>query len=238
MKRWFALILIVVLTACGQSNFLRQKHTNLKPIKSSYNACQEGEELTEVKAEQHALHDPIILQTLPELGEDVFNLEDDCGDQLTFKSGAFLKVKIVLVNKSDIVYRRCDDLNGPAYTVVKDDLAEAKLKDGTRLDLGDRTTPEKTEAEKIEEEQIEQERFELTGKEKPIEPLALVAFILALTGFFWFLAIGFGIASLVIQKNNPDSYRKSSKTFAILGIVMPLAIMLLVVGIILLVNFF
>lgn len=234
MKQLQALILIFILTACGQSNFLKQKYTNLKPLKPTTEDVTGIDNTEDEVLDAAEKKEPFAFVTITPIPvSDETTLDEDCGDQLTFKSGAFLKVKIIQVNKSDIVYRRCDDLNGPAYTVIKDDLAEAKLKDGSRLDLTDKTTNSNTNLEEPIQKN-DRADFELSDKEKPIEPFAIAAFILAITGIFWFLAVGLAIASLIIQYRNPETYRKLSKVFALIALIVPIAFIFLIVFLVIL----
>jgi hypothetical protein len=168
--------------------------------------------------------------------DEEISLDDDCGDRLTFKSGAFLEVKVIQVNKHDVVYRRCDDLNGPAYTVIKDDLAELKYAHGGTEDLKVRNAPNGVDEQDEEEE--EEKRSDLSDDQKPIEPFALISFIFSLTYILWIPGIILGIISLVIQKKNPDQYRSKSKFFAGFGIIFPLIAILIGVGIFFLILFF
>ena len=239
----FYLICILVLSACNTANFNKQKYTDLKPLKRDIESVTTNEllsfqnETTFVPSTDDS-EDFIIPTKESEIlvsnntSKDQSN--DDCGDELTFKSGAFIKVKVLQVNANDIVYRPCDDLEGPAFTILKSDVAQLRYKDGSLEDLS------KTEQSKpVEKPEVEEpKKNTLSDKEKPVEPFAIASLILALTGFLWLFAIILGIISLVRQKNHPDQYRKLSKTLAILGITLPLAIGLLAFIIILLLIFF
>jgi len=235
----------LILGSCAQSNFQKQKFTNLKHLTSSDEVVTEEQstDYHSIDSDELEYSEPISFGEFEEHYEessDDFDeeiiLDDDCGDRITFKSGAYLKVKIIQVNKHDVVYRKCDDLNGPAYTVIKDDLAELKYSHGGTEDLSVRDSPVGIE-NNDDEEKPKEEINQLSDKQKPFEPFAIVSFILAFTYILWIPAIIFGIISLVIQKNNPDQYRSKSKFFAAFGIIFPLALVLLGGAIVLLLLF-
>jgi hypothetical protein len=57
---------------------------------------------------------------------------DTCGDQLVQKNGDCIKVKILEVNEAMIKYKRCDNWNGPTYTMKKNNLSEIIYSNGVR----------------------------------------------------------------------------------------------------------
>jgi hypothetical protein len=57
---------------------------------------------------------------------------DTCGDQLVQKNGDRITVKILEVNEAMIKYKRCDNWNGPTYTMKKNNLSAIIYSNGVR----------------------------------------------------------------------------------------------------------
>ena len=245
MMLWRVIIILfstVLIFGCASSNFNRQRYTDLKPLKTESIV----EQLVETSEANYPAKEEATFASISEVNEVDFILTDDktstdyildedCGDLLTFKSGSFIEVKVIQVNVHDIVYRPCNDLNGPAFTVLKSELSQLRYQNGRLENLNNTTRPEIKEPV---EESDPTNKTEIPDKEKPMEPFAIAALIFACTGFFWWIAIILGIVSLSIQKRNPDKFRKLSRTFALIGILLPLLLGFLAVVIILLLIFF
>ena len=229
---YISLIFSLILGSCAQSNFQKQKFTNLKKLES-YHRDEEKKVVLSNKETQlenetayleNNFEDDLIFdKTVSEQIEEV--LDEDCGDRITFKSGAFVLGKVIQVSKNSIVYRRCDNLEGPAYTVIKEDLAEVRYANGTIEELtnSNQNTPEIKGPKK----ESKVDYSELDDSIKPIEPLALVSFILSFTYLFWIPGIILGIISLGIQKKKAEQYRKNSRFFATFGIIFPLVVVII-----------
>ncbi|MFT4601677.1 MAG: hypothetical protein ACI857_001860 [Arenicella sp.] len=244
---YLVLCSLLLLASCGQGNFQRQKFTNFKHLTTESEDVEEASQEIDNNDNFSELADEQLTtnvnfddyESLEESYDDFSELDDDCGDIMTFNSGAYLKVKVIQVNKEDIVYRKCDDLKGPAYTVLKSSLAELRYINGTKEDLSKRGS--KIEEKEDEQVEVVDEKKEiksiLNDKEKPIEPFSIVAFIFSLTYILWIPALVLGIVSLIIQSNNPNQYRKLSKTFAWFSIFFPVGALLLA-GLLILLVFF
>jgi hypothetical protein len=113
------------------------------------------------------------------------------------KNGERIMVKVLEVDKGVIKYKRCDNLDGPLFTVRKTSLAMLQYYNGIKEDL----------------------EFEAGVQDyapsKPVEQkkqngLGLAAFICAVAGFFLFfpfpLAMIFGIISLGQFRREPNKY--------------------------------
>jgi hypothetical protein len=241
----FLPFIILLLASCASTNFSKRHYTDLKPIKALSDKQEMSEESVPIEKSREfyasSENQLLIESENNDLSFDEANNEyehtqdEDCGDQLTFKSGSYIDVKILQVNQNDIVYRPCNDLEGPAFTILKSDVAQLRYQDGRLENLSSTEKPAVIEPK----EEVKKDSNELTDKEKPMDPVAIAALILALTMFLWLPAIILGIISLVRQRNNPDQYRKLSKSFAWFGILFPIIIgVLLIVGIVLIILFF
>jgi hypothetical protein len=58
------------------------------------------------------------------------DLQDSCGDEMLFKNGDLLKVKVLEITEYVIKYKRCDNLNGAIYTVGKEKIHSIKYLNG------------------------------------------------------------------------------------------------------------
>lgn len=146
---------------------------------------------------------------------------DDCGDILVMKNGDEVKVKVISVEISEIKYKKCSNPEGPTYTSKKSEVFMIKYKNGEKdVFKGESKSEESQEA--TEDKKV---------NKKPIEPLALASAIsggISLFGFiliavgggiFALLALIFAWISLRKLKKEPNSYSKSSKSLAIIGLV-------------------
>lgn len=57
--------------------------------------------------------------------------DNEC-DEIILKNGDELRVKVVEIAETIIKYRRCDNLNGPIYNILKSDVFLIKYPNGTR----------------------------------------------------------------------------------------------------------
>lgn len=53
-------------------------------------------------------------------------------DLLTLKTGEDIQVKIFEINKTSVMYRRFDNVDGPVYTVDKNDVLIIRYANGTK----------------------------------------------------------------------------------------------------------
>ena len=53
-------------------------------------------------------------------------------DEITFRDGETLKVKVLEIGSSDITYKKADNLTGPSYSVSKDKVFMIKYENGTK----------------------------------------------------------------------------------------------------------
>ncbi|MFN0188450.1 MAG: TM2 domain-containing protein [Bacteroidia bacterium] len=56
---------------------------------------------------------------------------EDC-DVLTFRNGDELEVKVIEIDQSTIKYKKCDNLNGPTFSIRKSEVLSIKYPNGTK----------------------------------------------------------------------------------------------------------
>lgn len=83
-------------------------------------------------------------------------------DIIKLKSGEDLKTKVVEIGATEIKYKKIDNLDGPTYTVTKEEVVEIKYKNGTIDDFSYFSTPtvQPTPSTVIDEEYRKKRRKE------------------------------------------------------------------------------
>lgn len=81
------------------------------------------------------LYIPVISSKKPQ--------EDSCGDKIIMKTGDEFLVKIIEITNSEIKYKRCDNLDGPLYTISKSKVYLIEYKNGIKEHMI--TEPENTQ---------------------------------------------------------------------------------------------
>ncbi|MEW6774267.1 MAG: hypothetical protein AB1304_09760 [Bacteroidota bacterium] len=67
---------------------------------------------------------------------------DTCGDVLILKTGDEYIVKVIEINDNEIKYKRCDNINGPTYTISKSKIYMIKYANGVSEHI-ESTEPDK-----------------------------------------------------------------------------------------------
>lgn len=62
-------------------------------------------------------------------------------DIITYRNGTEVKVKVTEVNATEVKFKRTDNIDGPTYTVLKDDLFLIKYENGTKEVFSTETIP-------------------------------------------------------------------------------------------------
>jgi hypothetical protein len=136
-------------------------------------------------------------------------------DTIVLKSGSFYIGKVEEIGVSELKYRRCDNLNGPIFSLLKSDISIIKYSNGTReviSSVTDNIPVNNAVAPSIK-----------NGSQK-FEPLGIAGLISDLIGMFiagillGLVGIVLGIVSLVKIKNNPGRFR--GKGFAIASMIL------------------
>jgi hypothetical protein len=138
---------------------------------------------------------------------------DSCNDIITFMDGKELQVKIEEISPDYIAYRRCDYLNGPLIKSTPSELFRIKYANGMiRVFSHEQKTPAQN---------TQGTRPAYYTPVPKTNGWAIAAFVSSLLSFLLvpaFLAVIFGIVSLVQFENEPAKYK--GKWMAIFGLVL------------------
>ncbi len=167
---------------------------------------------TPVDVKETIAVEPIVAVKNNEVAEDIFIskhkntlLMDTCGDIITFKSGDQVTAKVIEISEEKIKYKRCDNLDGPAFVVSKATVASIKYSNGIEEKIV-APTPQ-TVSPNNPYSNAQQQKY--TGPKK-VHPKAIWALVCLLVGFIigitlipaYFLAV----AALREIKLKPDYY--------------------------------
>lgn len=143
---------------------------------------------------------------------------EDC-DEIILKSADIIKAKIIDVGVSEIKYKKCDNLQGPTYNVLKSDVFMIKYANGTK----DVFNIEKTKTGVPND---------IINNNGALEGAAITSITTGILGFFiglslsTFIGAAFGILGIVFGgiaikkiKNNPNKNLGSYKGMAITGLI-------------------
>jgi hypothetical protein len=127
-------------------------------------------------------------------------LKDTCGDKIFFKNGNIVSAKVMEVDREKIKYKRCDNLDGPLFTVSKRSLTMVQYYNGVKEDLA-------VEDEKVAYEQPAKKK----EPEKVSEPMGVTSFVCAILGWILgltlLLAVPLAIGSLSHHKKTQKNIR-------------------------------
>jgi hypothetical protein len=161
-------------------------------------------------------------------------LMDEC-DIITFKNGDEVKAIVTEVGTSEVKYKKCDNKNGPLYTMKKSDVFMIKYANGSKDFFGNQVSSSQESNNSVDSK-------EATDK---TDGFAIVAFATGLTAFLvGFLAnipvgIALGLLALIFAIIADGNIKKSKgklkgKSLATIGAI--LGLIIIIVSIILLVS--
>lgn len=144
--------------------------------------------------------------------------EEKC-DTLVFRNGDRQVVHVREISQFTVRYNRCENPDGPVYTVSTGELFMIKYPNGTR-DFFSEATPEIRQSEVLTPQ---------------VEGLGLAGFISSLTGLFvfgiplGFLAVIFGSVSMGKHRRNPGKFKGRGLAMAavIIGLVDIIGVLIL-----------
>ena len=153
--------------------------------------------------------------------KNVQKQEEEC-TEIIKRSGDIIEAKIIEVGVSEIKYKKCSNLEGPTYSILKSAVFMIKYKNGDKDVFHEEITPSNS----------------ATGSDgQEIEPFSVVSFITGISGlalgilismgigiFLGVLGIVFGAISLSRTRRNPDRFSKKSSKWAIAGLITGLVI--------------
>ena len=176
--------------------------------------------LKKVDLKKTSLRKKIIKKSMYSELNSIANYSEPRGkcDEIILKNGEELRVKILEINETNIVYKICGYLTGPSHTKSKNDILMVLYSDGTK-DIF--VSDDKNESKK-------------TSKEEDI-PLAYGGMGLIFSSLLPipFLGLIFGCIGLFNYKKNPDKSTKLARNLCITAIIIGIPIILFTVALIL-----
>ena len=230
----FLVAFTIILTSCGNtnnvvSNRLIQKRKYNKGW--HFNSTIKSSKQQKNREEQIAYSPLIKIKKSQSLSENqLFNSK--C-DRINTNNGLLLiEGKVIEVSETEIKYKKCNDLDGPTYSILKSEVSIINYANGEFDDFKEenRVNAEKEEVkleEEEEEEEVkleeevedhylhnnERESFSTKNKnlKRKIEPLGFLAFILTIASiiapFLFIPAIILAIISLTKIRRNPTEFK-------------------------------
>ena len=150
-------------------------------------------------------------------------MDNEKCDNLILKNGDELIVKVLEIGTATIKYKKCNNLEGPIYTIDKSTVFMIKYANGTK-DVFNYTTDSKPQEVRTEERKT-------TDESTTVEPAAVGSFIFALLGllFGFLLSPIIGIILLVlavifgaVSLSKPKSPNQGGAGLGIAGMVIGL----------------
>lgn len=152
------------------------------------------------------------------------NLLDEC-DIITFKNGEEVKAIVTEVGTSEVKYKKCDNKNGPIYSVKKSEVFMIKYANGSKDFFGNQVASAQESNNSVDSK-------EATDK---TDGAAIGAFATGLVGLLIglfasaIIGIIFGLAAIVLANFADDNIKKSKgkskgKGLAIIGAILGLIV--------------
>ncbi len=155
-------------------------------VKAETNSC-----IAEVVASEQLVASTgsnIPIKIIP---NSILDLSDECNDILTMKNGDKLKVKVLEVGVDEILYKRCDNLDGPTIVVNKKEVFKIKYSNGSEEII-------EQKAEINKKERINNNAPAVKLKTHPLASMSLFTGILTFIAFLYLL-IMLAIALIVFS---------------------------------------
>ncbi len=182
----------------------------------------ENPELTDIATTEDEIID------LPKQKNYLFNA--GC-DKITFLNGNEEEVKLMEIGDDYVKYKRCDNLDGPTFTLSKSKLFMIVYSNGSKevIDHNQQNPNLNKQSENSTYKWRADEDINNSGRET--HPLAIASFAFGLLGFIPLLGAIFGAIAIEKIKKNPEKYR--GKDLALAGFVMSLIWILIILILIL-----
>lgn len=127
-------------------------------------------------------------------------VEDSCGDTIVFLDGEEVFCRVIEVGTTNVMYKTCDNLDGPLFTRAKQNIFMIKYKNGSKEVFKQKMITPVAAVRPIP----------VAAKKKKLSGTSLAAFIISLFSWTLFLApIAFvmGIVGKREVKRNPETLR-------------------------------
>jgi len=135
-----------------------------------------------------------------------YNKKDTCGDKLILKSGDEFVVKIIEISDKEIKYKRCDNYDGPLYTISKSKVYAIVYGNGITEHIIDDSIISKSNEEKAQSSTTDKKRT-YPGSYWWTWVLFVVGFFSSLGIFTWPYALYSARKARREIRNNPNQYR-------------------------------
>lgn len=149
--------------------------------------------------------------TLPLISQ---NTKDEKCDNIILKNGEEIKVKVIEIGISEIKYKKCDNLEGPIFSIEKSKVLIILYPNGTRDVIESEEPPSSNNSNQNYADDVEK-----------VDNLALWSFITSIIGLTIFGALLFGTIAVILGimasnriEKNPDKYSSKTKKFSSIGI--------------------
>jgi hypothetical protein len=179
-------IALFFVTSCSVEKRVYRKGYHVVWNNKHSNEIKKNERLNTTKTplEQEISKEEVIVLTSREADllpfikkRAVINLDKDtCGDVLLLQNADEIAVKILEIDERNIKYKRCDNINGPTYSISKSRVALIKYANGTK----EVVMPEP--AYKV----AEQDKPPKPEMPRKVNPLGLASLLLYLLGSILF----------------------------------------------------
>lgn len=156
----------------------------------------------------------------------LINNQQEC-DNIILKNGEDINAKITEINSNEIKYKRCDNLDGPVYTIDKSSVLMVKYVNGTK-----EVFSQKEELKTSNE--TNKDQISTPPVKRKVEAFSLLSFFIGIAGLLigifasmiggivlGVIAFIFGIVGLVRASKYSD--RLYGKGFAVLGLIFGIA---------------
>ncbi|MCX8143127.1 MAG: hypothetical protein N3F62_02590 [Bacteroidia bacterium] len=135
-----------------------------------------------------------------------YNKKDTCGDKLILKSGDEFVVKIIEISDKEIKYKRCDNYDGPLYTISKSKVYAIVYSNGITEHIIDDSIISKSNEEKAQSS-TKDKRKAYPGSYWWTWVLFVVGFFSSLAIFTWPYALYSARKARREIRNNSNQYR-------------------------------
>lgn len=236
MKKSFLLITLstLILQSCFVSNT-----TKLKSHKPIFGKMKAHENEIENSEQDQIVRSELKQETLTELSFENTEITDlattkneiidipkqknilfDAGcDNITFLNGNEEEVKLMEIGDDYIKYKRCDNLDGPTFTVSKSKLFMIVYSNGNKEVIEHEETEEKP---KYQEQYNSNDKYRSNYSSEPeVNGFALASLVLGILGFIPLAGLIFGAIALDKIKKQPEKYK--GKGIATAGVILSLA---------------
>src|ERR1043166_7118725 len=128
----------------------------------------------------------------PVIPEKKIIVPDSCGDMINLRSGTTINTKVLEITPEQIKYKRCDNLEGPTYTVNKNEVASIAYHNGMKEEFEAQPKVYQQQAQTVPPQDYQKSYAERSAKTS--KKFGVAALIVSL-GFLLFL--GFGLWGLL-----------------------------------------